>query len=156
METTYNGFKQDSGVGNKTPPPAYTNFAGPSSLPSGSQVQSGAGFDPYNPYSPYNNVVYNPWAAVPTATHPNPALNSGPTPTSALQIPYAYYDPRSAHSLAEADARAKARFWNTLIFVLSMWVLCGFVLSELELDYHVWLKAISEGWDRFWGGLGRF
>ncbi|KAF9062232.1 hypothetical protein BDP27DRAFT_296583 [Rhodocollybia butyracea] len=110
MEPTYNGFKQDSGAGNKTPPPAYTpNFTGPSSLPSGGQAQPGAGFDPHNPYSPYNSVNYNPWAAVPTATHPNPALNSGPTPTSALQIPYAYYDPRSAHSLAEADSRAKAQ-----------------------------------------------
>lgn len=157
MEPTYNGFKQDSGAGNKTPPPAYTpNFTGPSSLPSGSQAQPGAGFDPHNPYSPYNSVNYNPWAAVPTATHPNPALNSGPTPTSALQIPYAYYDPRSAHSLAEADSRAKARFWNTLIFVLSIWVLCGFIVSGLELDYHDWLKDASEGWDRFWSGLGRF
>ncbi|KAJ3800375.1 hypothetical protein GGU11DRAFT_411742 [Lentinula aff. detonsa] len=111
MESSPLDFKR--GSGGKTPPPAYTpSIAGSSSFP---QAQSG---------DLYNSVNYNPWAAVPTAAHPNP-LSSGPTPASALQIPYAYYDPRSAHSIAAADARAKWRFWLTLLWVLGAWILCG-------------------------------
>ncbi|KAJ4479134.1 hypothetical protein J3R30DRAFT_2722469 [Lentinula aciculospora] len=144
------GFKR--GLGGQTPPPAYTpNIAGSSSLSQAQNGNPGANFDPY---SPYNSVNYNPWATVPTPAHPNP-VNSGPTPASALHIPYAYYDPRSAHSLAEADTRAKWRFWLTLLWVLGVWVLCGLLASWIEQRHPGWFEDIEDGWHH-WSVNGRF
>ncbi|KAJ3740968.1 hypothetical protein DFH05DRAFT_1528789 [Lentinula detonsa] len=143
MESSSLDFKR--GSGGNTPPPAYTpSIAGSSSFP---QAQSG---------DLYNSVNYNPWAAVPTAAHPNP-LSSGPTPASALQIPYAYYDPRSAHSIAAADARAKWRFWLTLLWVLGAWILCVLLVSWIERRHPRWFEDIEEGWHRWSrGGNDRF
>ncbi|KAJ3931976.1 MAG: hypothetical protein NXY57DRAFT_1038783 [Lentinula lateritia] len=139
----------DLNRGGKTPPPAYTpSLAGPSSLPqvlNGNQIQPGTDFDTY---SQFNSVNYNPWAAVPTPAHPNP-LSSGPTPASALSIPYAYYDPRSAHSLAEADVRAKWRFWLTLLWVLGAWMICGLLVNWIEQMHPGWFEYIEEGWHRW-------
>lgn len=145
----------DLNRGGKTPPPAYTpSLAGPSSLPqvpNGNRIQPGTDFDTY---SQFNSVNYNPWAAVPTPAHPNP-LSSGPTPASALSIPYAYYDPRSAHSLAEADVRAKWRFWLTLLWVLGAWMICGLLVNWIEQMHPGWFEDIEEGWHR-WSRDGRF
>ncbi|KIK67626.1 hypothetical protein GYMLUDRAFT_237851 [Collybiopsis luxurians FD-317 M1] len=143
MERSSTGFKRDSR--NKTPPPAYTaTVSGPSSSSQpGHWPQSRSEFDPYS------NINYNPWANVPTSSHPNPLYNPGPTPASALQIPYAYYDPRSAHSLAEADARAKLRFWLTLLFVLGVWILCGLLVNWVQLRHPEWIEVIAEAWHRW-------
>jgi len=131
MEPSSNDFKRDS-----TPPPAYTSSsAGPSAL---SQPQVGTQIQPVASLDPYNSVNFNPWAAVPTPSHPNPI--SGPTPASALQIPYAYYDPRSAHSLAEADARARRRFWFTLLWVLGMWFFLGMFVRWLGEQFPAWFN----------------
>ncbi|KAF5393186.1 hypothetical protein D9757_001198 [Collybiopsis confluens] len=142
------GFSHPRG---KTPPPAYTPpslAAGPSASTHllGGAINPGSGSDPYNPYT---NVNYNPWANVPTSLHPGPLSNSGPTPASALQIPYAYYDPRSAHSIAEADARAKARFWLTLFWVVGTWFMILMLCNWIQLEHSEWIEYVAEMWHRW-------
>ncbi|KAF9266260.1 hypothetical protein L218DRAFT_104373 [Marasmius fiardii PR-910] len=110
-----------------TPPPEYTPTASNShgiSDPnygaiSGSSTSTPGPFESQSPF-------HNPWSSVPAFTHgPHP----GPTPTGQLDIPYAYYDPRSEHSVMQADSRAKRRFFEALAWVLVTWFVIALVVQ---------------------------
>ncbi|ESK86810.1 hypothetical protein Moror_15114 [Moniliophthora roreri MCA 2997] len=129
-----------------TPPPAYTPSA--SSNLNGTGASSNAStpftFDSQSPY-------HNPWSSAPvfngshhygTANphqplfHPPPLdhshhwqQGSGPTPAQQLHIPYAYYDPRSEHSVMQADARAKRRFFEAFAWVVVTWLVVGLLVQ---------------------------
>ncbi|KAK1232106.1 hypothetical protein PQX77_004764 [Marasmius sp. AFHP31] len=134
-----------------TPPPAYTPSAASSSNIginhnvnygglTGSGTSTPGQFDPQNPY-------HNPWSSVPVFAHaPHPSQQqplfhapppdshhwqsqAGPTPSGQLHLPYAYYDPRSEHSVMQADARARWRFFEAFAWVVVVWVIVGLVVQ---------------------------
>ncbi|KIK67627.1 hypothetical protein GYMLUDRAFT_237852 [Collybiopsis luxurians FD-317 M1] len=161
MEPSSTGFRRDPR--NNAPPPAYTaTFYGPST-PSqpGHRPQSQPELTRY--IGP--RVVVD--ITVRTSRPPNLLYHSGPTPTTALRIPYAYYDPRSAHSLAEADARARPRFLLALLLALGIWMLCGLPVDWFQSRHPEWVKNIAEclrlwfqqvlsDWSEVWFWCGMF
>ncbi|KAJ7068782.1 hypothetical protein C8F01DRAFT_1247270 [Mycena amicta] len=96
-----------------SPPPPYvgrsTGPAQADELPSAFRPPSPSSFPHAHPHT-------NTASAGPT-----PLL--GPTPSDGN---YAYYDPRSAYSLAQADRRAQDRFWSAfgcaVAILLFLWM----------------------------------
>ncbi|KAF7302132.1 hypothetical protein MIND_00780000 [Mycena indigotica] len=87
----------DTPTRNPSPPPPYV---GRSTVPSEGELPSA--FRPPSPSSfphahPHTNTA---------SSGPTPLIGAGPDGS------YAYYDPRSAYSLAQADRRAQERFWS--------------------------------------------
>ncbi|KAF7294278.1 hypothetical protein HMN09_01156400 [Mycena chlorophos] len=94
-------------VRGSSPPPPYVG--GSTSIPSqGRNPELPSAFRPPSPSSfphahPHTNT---------TSSGPTPLLRSAQATTPDGQ--YAYYDPRSAYSLAQADRRAQERFWSAV------------------------------------------
>ncbi|KAG7097391.1 hypothetical protein E1B28_004741 [Marasmius oreades] len=137
-----------------TPPPEYTPSASNShgianpnyGAVSGSSLSTPGAFDPQNPF-------HNPWSSIPAFTHgPHPGQQqplfhspppgtashshhwqsqAGPTPTGQLHIPYAYYDPRSEHSMMQADSRARWRFCEALAWIIVTWFVLVLVVQGI-------------------------
>lgn len=67
--------------------------------------------------------------------HHSSAYRFGPTPPQQLQLPYAYYDPHSAHSVAMADSRARTRFTRAIIYAFGVLLLASGVVSWWGEDW---------------------
>lgn len=98
---------------------------------------------PYNEYDPAATQSSSSRLLAP----PGPAHNVfGPTPLTA-QIPtYAYYDARSPYSLAQADARARRRFFAALFWVLGLWFVIG-CLAQIKMSAHRHGKRLGRSYE---------
>ncbi|KAJ7228196.1 hypothetical protein GGX14DRAFT_611634 [Mycena pura] len=70
--------------------------------------------------------------------HTGPAFSAGPTPISLptatpADVYYAYYDPRSAYSLALADRRALVRFWSAFLGAMCILAFLWFI-GPIQLE----------------------
>ncbi|THV08200.1 hypothetical protein K435DRAFT_771764 [Dendrothele bispora CBS 962.96] len=67
-----------------------------------------------------------------------------------VTIPYAYYDPHSPYSLAQADIRARKRFLVTMTWILGFWVLVGLVVRG---SMEGWFDGVVKVLKDWWNGL---
>ncbi|PCH40770.1 hypothetical protein WOLCODRAFT_117647 [Wolfiporia cocos MD-104 SS10] len=103
-----------------SPPPAYTEIDPALQAPSSSRMNLPSADIP--PTSP---------AAFPA--HPG----YGPTPIAQQTQLLPYYDPRSPHAIAEANARARWRFTSAFVWALALLMLASFVTGyEVQLRAH--------------------
>ncbi|KAF5332033.1 hypothetical protein D9758_014581 [Tetrapyrgos nigripes] len=111
--------------------PQFPNYPRYDGTVTGGGIGAGAGLN----VPPGINV--NPWQNGP-GTGPGGHGAFGPTPTQHLHnqgIPYAYYDPRSEHSIVQADARARKRFVGAVAWVLCVGVLVGLLVRGYCMGY---------------------
>ncbi|RDB19993.1 hypothetical protein Hypma_012846 [Hypsizygus marmoreus] len=109
-----------------TSPPAYSERDPASAYPSPS---------PPPPPSrlPVPTAQTSPFAGSSSGRPPNHRL-FGPTPiTTQPLVPYAYYDARSPYSLAQADARARRRFFGSLAWALVAWIAIGILIGASDI-----------------------
>lgn len=97
-----------------TPPPAYSE-ATRTGEPGAASPQGGYSPPPITHTIPSNHLM-------------SPG-QFGPTPAQNLQLPYAYYDPHSLHSVQQADSRARWRFIRAMVWAVGLWCLLGMLIG---------------------------
>lgn len=129
------------------PPPPYTEFAaGP--LSSASVPFPSSSATPPAPNAQHAHPLQIPTQVPMGVPLPMPHAHPGygPTPLATNQplLPYAYYESRGS-----ADARAKWRFFQALVWGIALWAICGFVIGVELWGVEGWNM---KGWMRS-GGL---